>query len=77
MAVVFMLSMIYLWRWTLCNWFLNDTEYAGINIAFFLFPSFLLPLVPLRMLIALMGDTHGRAQETVRSLILKESADAL
>jgi WD40 repeat protein len=39
------------------------TEYAGINIAFFLFASFLLPLVLLNMLIALMGGTYARVQD--------------
>ena len=48
------------------------SEYSGINIPFFLFASFLLPLVLLNMVIALMGDTYGRVQDNRQAFDSRE-----
>ena len=50
----------------------DDTNYSGVTMPFFILATLLMPLVLLNMLIAIMGDSYGRAKDDAVSIDAKE-----
>ena len=50
----------------------DDTNYSGVTMPFFIIATILMPLILLNMLIALMGDIYGKANEDAVAINAKE-----